>query len=1524
MGDPGLLLPALYSGKPHSKFVDKTICIPHFHDVRSDQALLEVCGADLVLRASIENTNEAIENFIDALTSASFVLSSSLHGAIVAAAYGRPFAFWDPGFVDLPTKWEDFARSIGICSKFVSDMAAARKHYESHIRPCIRIPSMMDVLSVAPYPLRPEALLRVMSYELSVPEGGAGAPIDEAIRLFERRRRHFDQLVGESRELVEELEARNSQLRRELENVNAELASERKTREHVVELEARNARLIRELEGASAELEATHRSQQKALEAERVRADQIRAEAERNHQNAVRLQEHEVNATRQHAAALQRRVDSLHGEIAAARESFNRATDALNVAQLRARVERRAIRAQLFVAQEERRHLRALGSSGWRTALRAAKWRSYHVLHKLGLANDHRAVRVISSSGLFDADWYAVIAKRRFRSPLQALRHYLKVGSRQRLSPHPLFDPAYYATHNSDVVPQGVDPLLHYLRFGCWEGRKPHPLFDPVYYLDSNPDVDEAGLEPLGHYLRTGWREGRRPHPLFDVANYLATNADVREAGIEPLRHYVERGAREGRAPNGFFHAQGYAFDHEDVSDFDGNALLHYVARGQAAGFSPHPLFDPTFYAARNPDVGQDGMHPYTHYVLHGAREGRAPSRMWTGGGSFENARIGMPPIDGSPDVTVIVPAYKHFFDTYRCLYSVAINAPSGASMQVVLADDCPAKSIAPHFECIPNLSIIVHPENLGFLRGCNRAASLTRGEYVVFLNNDTWVNAGWLDRMLDLARRDPLVAMVGCKLLNADGTIQEAGGVMFEDGWGFPYGRDKDPAGAQYSFVREVDCVIGACFLVRRSAFEEVGGLNELYSPAFFEEFDLAFAFADAGYRIMYQPASVVYHLGSSSYGAELRDRQSAINHEKFAKRWAKRLSAQHQDASSLFLARSRPAKSGVILVIDDSVPEYDKHAGALTMFQYLRLLTELDFRVVYLPHNRTATWPYTGTYQQLGIEVLYGDIVPSEWLATNGRFIDYVWVARPDVATAYIDDIRRHTHARLAYYTHDLHFLREQRRYELDGDAWALSESQRLRPIETEIFQRVDVITTPSAEEAVIIRELVPGSDVRVIPPYFFEAAGSHDSQLPKVSARDKIIFVGGYRHVPNVDAAVFLIKEVMPIVWKSVPRAQVLLVGSHPPQEVLALAGPNIEVAGFVEDLAPCYAQARMSVSALRWGAGVKGKIVGSLEAGVPVVTTTVGNEGIDLVNGESVLLGDTAEELATAIVRLYRDPELAELLSRQGRRVIQERFSVASARRAVLDFLDLSICSVCGRRSVPDAQALETRKRNWREETHCLHCWALNRMEAVAQVLIQPYRGIHCNSVHEANRLLSKSRVHEFGFVGPIHDILLDNESFSRSDYLDDIAPGGVNSNGVQCEDLQALTFADSTIDLCISQDVFEHVPDPWAGFREIYRVLRPDGVHVCSIPYSPSLERSRARARLVDGVLEHLLPPEFHGDPTRGPEGALVFTDFGQDLLSQLRDIGFEVELHETHRPDTQGGYIGVFWMRKPGVREGAQ
>lgn len=798
--------------------------------------------------------------------------------------------------------------------------------------------------------------------------------------------------------------------------------------------------------------------------------------------------------------------------------------------------------------------------------------------------------------------------------------------------------------------------------------------------------VRSAWLVPtarLPAYLQ-GRRDARDPEAAarrcFDAPFYLRRYPDVAASGVDPFLHYMTIGAREGRSPDPIFHVAGYCYDHPGVAEFGGNPLLHYIVRGRRHAAMPHPLFDAAWYAERYADVRTSRMDPYEHFLKVGRHQGRAGAPAVEAGTDLEGTRIALPQ-SAREAITIIVPAYKNFALTFRTLYALGTRTPATLGFRVILADDCPENPLRPLLADVEGLEIVQNPVNLGFVRNCNQASRLANGEFIVFLNNDTVVEDGWLEALVSLARSDPAIGIVGCKLLNADDSLQEAGIVMFSDALGNPYGAGDRADRPEYNFVRQVDGVSGACLLVRRDAFEHVGRFDEAYAPAFFEEYALAFSMMAAGYKVMYQPASRVRHYGSASYGIETRDRQTAINRTRFVADWHAALATRYGGPEDLFLARDRRPTRGTILVIDDKVPQHDRSAGGLTMSQYLRLLSAERFKVIFMPADGRATEPYTSMLQQLGIEVLYGDVNLNRWLKKNGRFVDWVLLARPIVARAYLDLVRRKTRARLLYYTHDVHFFRERRRYETLGDPGALRDSEYLRTIETTIFRRVDCVLTPSADEVPVIQELAPRQEVRVLPPYFFPVGdGSLVDSQPPLRNRDAIIFVGGYDHLPNVDGAEVLVTEVMPYVWQRVPRARVLLVGSDPPPSVRALAGDRVEVLGHVSDLSSAYARARMSVSPLRFGSGVKGKIVSSLEAGVPVVTTTIGNEGIALEPGIEALIADQPEAIAANVVRLFEDPDFLKSLAAAGHRAVFERFSEDRARQALFDALRLKSCNV----------------------------------------------------------------------------------------------------------------------------------------------------------------------------------------------------------------------------------------------------
>ncbi len=167
VGDPGLLLPALYKPTRNPAFAQREILVPHFNDKRTDEELIAISGCEVVVRPCISNSNVAIEEFVDQLSSATFVLSGALHGAIIAAAYGVPFAYWDSGDIDLPFKWRDFSASVEISCAFHQTIDAAKQFYESEIEEHLKLPPLLPMLSVAPFPVRQEAMVRVVETEIA-------------------------------------------------------------------------------------------------------------------------------------------------------------------------------------------------------------------------------------------------------------------------------------------------------------------------------------------------------------------------------------------------------------------------------------------------------------------------------------------------------------------------------------------------------------------------------------------------------------------------------------------------------------------------------------------------------------------------------------------------------------------------------------------------------------------------------------------------------------------------------------------------------------------------------------------------------------------------------------------------------------------------------------------------------------------------------------------------------------------------------------------------------------------------------------------------------------------------------------------------------------------------------------------------------------------------------------------------------------------------------------------------------------
>lgn len=623
------------------------------------------------------------------------------------------------------------------------------------------------------------------------------------------------------------------------------------------------------------------------------------------------------------------------------------------------------------------------------------------------------------------------------------------------------------------------------------------------------------------------------------------------------------------------------------------------------------------------------------------------------------------------PEVSIIIPVYNKAEFTYNCLKFIEAHT-NGPSYEVIVVDDCSNDSTSQMLRKIENVRVVRNGQNLGFLETCNHGAGFARGRYIVLLNNDTQVQPGWLAALVGTIKRDDQIGLVGAKLVYPDGRLQEAGGIIWQDASGWNYGRLQDPAAPEFNFVRDVDYCSGACILVRRDLWEEFGGFDRRFGPAYFEDTDLAFQIRERGLRVVYQPRAEVVHFEGISHGTDVSSgikRFQEINRTKFIEKWALVLAKEHlANGQQPYRARCHGAGAS-ILVIDNFVPTPDRDSGSLRMFSILRLLRDLGYAVTFLPFNRARTEPYTSQLQDYGIEVLYGPIDLKSYLGRDpGRFKIAI-VSRADVADHFLPLLREATPAtRVVFDTVDLHFLREERRAKVERSRNARSSAERYRKLELSLVAACDATIAISQEEKAILEEEAPGSRVYVVPNIH-----STENVTRRFGEREGLLFVGNFSHSPNRDAVIYFVQKIFPRILKELGPLKLKIVGAEAGPEIKRLANDNVVVTGWVPDLSSYYNSARVFVAPLRFGAGMNGKIGQSMSFGLPVVTTPLGAEGLGANDGDEVLIAEEPEAFAAKVSAAYKDEAVWQRLSTASRRFVADHYTPEVVRESLRGLL-----------------------------------------------------------------------------------------------------------------------------------------------------------------------------------------------------------------------------------------------------------
>ena len=626
--------------------------------------------------------------------------------------------------------------------------------------------------------------------------------------------------------------------------------------------------------------------------------------------------------------------------------------------------------------------------------------------------------------------------------------------------------------------------------------------------------------------------------------------------------------------------------------------------------------------------------------------------------------RLEVPEVD-TPTVSVVVVTYGNGDTVISALESLVAN--THPCYELIVIDNASSDGTGALLEDrLVGATVVVNEENLGFASGSNQGAALASGRYLCFLNPDAFVEPGWLPPLLEAFERDELVGAVAPLFLHPDGRVQEAGSAVDAEGGALSIGDGDDPGSFEYRFRRTIDYGSAACLVVRADLFAEVDGFDPIYRPAYYEDADLCFKLHDRGFSTVFEPNSRVDHLRGG--GSQQARWLMKMNQRIFAERWAERLALRRplrvdQENPRVHIAHRDAEALERVLVIDDRIPNHDRGSGDPRMARMLAELVDLwpEARFTLLAALPTNAERYATPLLERGIEVCVAKRRFDRWLDRRRYHYSVVLLSRASNIDRFEVHLRRtQPQARRIYDIEALAF----RRFEQHDD----EKARRLRELELQGIDGADVVLCVSEEEAAFARQRTD------VPVHVVSTYVNVLSRPPGFEERQGVIFFGGFMAGsggPNEDAAVHLVENVMPHLWEEIPELGIEIIGANPTPVVRELQRPLVDVVGFVPDPIQRLSRARVHVHPLRFGAGIKLKLIDTMAAGLPFVTTPTGAEGLGLGDLEDVLVAEDPAELARRSLDLYRDPELWTRVQTGLLERVEERFGQARFRRTLIE-------------------------------------------------------------------------------------------------------------------------------------------------------------------------------------------------------------------------------------------------------------
>ena len=608
-----------------------------------------------------------------------------------------------------------------------------------------------------------------------------------------------------------------------------------------------------------------------------------------------------------------------------------------------------------------------------------------------------------------------------------------------------------------------------------------------------------------------------------------------------------------------------------------------------------------------------------------------------------------------SPKVSIIIPFYNQLDYTINCLNHLHTHLSDSIKFEILLINDNSLENCDLNF--IKGIRVIKNTQNQGFLKSINIGIKESRGEFIYILNNDTEVKKGFLEELLYVFNNFSNVGAVGSKLLNADGTLQEAGCVFLKDCSIHQIFTKKEVYYPQINYINKVDYCSGCSLLFKKYTDDnQINLFDEQFAPAYFEETDFCFQLKYLqGKDVYYTPFSEVLHYNGVSYNSaknssvdKLKQKEElfAVNRQKFKSKWQAQIDAIKATTIEARIEEIYDNKSVVIFC--GVIPPYDKDSGSNRLKEIIQQYVEMGYYIImaknktYLPEVENE---YILFYERLGVNVFYEhklSVTLGQYLQKHISNKTIAWFYNPNVFMEYHNLAQQYLPgATVVFDMVDIHHLRYKRAIELEPkNALYKKQYSKYLSIEAEAAKAADYVITISDFEEKYMEQFCEAKKIITISNIHYRKT-SIENTLPFEDRKD-IIFIGS-SHTPNIDALYFLYNDIMPIVWKEIPDLKVNIIGNVK-DCIKDISHPNFIFQGYVPNIETFFFSNKLMVASLRYGAGVKGKIGQAFEYFLPIVTTSIGAEGMQLVNEENALINDNSVGFANAIIKLYTNKGL----------------------------------------------------------------------------------------------------------------------------------------------------------------------------------------------------------------------------------------------------------------------------------------